>query len=139
MPKYCRYCRAEITNLDYRCYYTETGTEYGTCDLDGGNSETTDHDSNDYSTDEYTYHCPECDEEINFSEDIVDSLDDCNSEERLQEHVIINPVRRNNDISPEERVANYFPSVECPECHKMNFRGEDRSIICEFCNNEILI
>lgn len=150
MP-YCPACHAEIDRLDYRCNYSEYGTETGTCELDGSDCDNSDRDCNDDNTEEYEYECPECSERINL-DDIL--------EERPVENTIqppeISPVTTpeyNENIGEGNRIVrssndriieNKLRVINCPTCHKLNVRGtdqtdDDKVIICEHCYNEIIV
>ena len=72
MP-YCPECHAEIDRLDYECNYSEYGRETGTCEVDGSCCDNQDRNCNDNNTEEYEYHCPECEALID-PDDILDEL-----------------------------------------------------------------
>lgn len=59
MPRECSNCNNELDHLNYRSEVTE----YGTHDLDGGNNEIEDSETN-----EITYSCPECYEEVRIDD-----------------------------------------------------------------------
>jgi hypothetical protein len=137
MPKYCAHCNAEIESLGYACDYTEYGRESGSCDLGGNDCSSDDRDGNDYDTDNYTYFCPECNHEINLDDDL---LDEPSSEMTPRESHATPTARPRARMVPPINRADELPKIECPECHKINFREDNSQVIfCSFCNNEIII
>lgn len=79
----CPYCGHVDDYVKYDCSYTEWGREYGSYDAyDGHNS--SDRESRDGDTENYTYECPACGHELNEREDIDDYFYTEGSEEFRQ-------------------------------------------------------
>jgi predicted nucleic acid-binding Zn ribbon protein len=141
MPSYCPACEREITGLLYNCGYTEYGNENGVCDLEGEECEESNDESNGRDTEDYEYRCPECNEIIEI-EDILQEL----PVTRGETHSATTPQTQQQRQTTEEnnRIEKLLRTVECQNCHKINMRGindtdDDKVIICENCNNEIII
>jgi len=89
MTKYCPYCREEISSLNYNASYSETvyGTSYGTCDLEGEDTEFIDQDSNNsdgFNETDFEYRCPECDRYVDLNE-LLDKLEEEEEEEEEED------------------------------------------------------
>jgi hypothetical protein len=148
MPKYCPECNHEIEFLDYSCDYVERGTETGSCNSSGEECDCADRNNcSDNDTDNYVYSCPNCNEEIN----IEDLLDEPTDTANIEAARIVEDVRytqghyetiggRGQEGNNNQPMVKHFPSIECPNCHKANYRGKDDTIIiCNNCNEEIII
>ena len=75
MPR-CPHCEVMITHLEYKANYSETsyGTVRGSASLDMDHHDTNDQDcdgSDNYEEYDYEYFCPECEEEIESTEDLL--------------------------------------------------------------------
>lgn len=151
MPKYCPECENEIGHLKYNAYYSESGSEWGTCDLNGDNREETDRECNDGDTSDYEFLCPECEHQVN-PDDLLDYRpgEDPNEDEDDDEDEEVNVtetediindtatiVRASNDYVDGTQQRKINGSIECPECHHIVFRSLNESAICENCNHEI--
>ena len=149
MPR-CPHCEEEIDELNYRAAYTEWGTETGTSNLNGENTEYDERESYDSETIEYEYMCPLCDAEID-PEDIESDTDDIcsfteqtNNEQGTVEDITDGGTGRTNRLSgsqPIEQKINTSADmlgIECPKCHTMNYPGEDSATLCLNCNHEII-
>lgn len=167
MSKFCPHCNEEIDHLKYTADYTEYGSEWGTCDLDGNEWNSDDRDSSDSENDNTEYQCPECEHDIDIDE-LLDELNDCDDDDENED----DDDNRNNEENENERViaaadtneridvtdggseiinrsisntegpmTNYRLSktTKCPECSAVNFTEDDSVIICIRCNHEILI
>ncbi len=164
MSKYCPHCNEEIDHLKYTSDYTEYGSEWGTCDLDGDDWNCDDRDFSDSENNNAEYQCPNCEHDIDIDE-LLDELSDCdeeNSEDDNQSNEESEDEREsveedaneginvtdggqeiiNRSISNTEGpTTNYRLSktIKCPACSINNFTENDSVIICIKCNHEILI
>jgi hypothetical protein len=148
MP-YCPHCSNEIDHLNYESNYSEYGDEYGRCNCDGSDWESEERNSNDGENSDTRYMCPECEHEVDPDE-ITDVREEDNDDDIVSEleqdydpsdeectdggHQIVRPSTNNIIIKPEKTLAK---SVECPECHQINFRDLNEACICSNCNYEI--
>lgn len=140
----CPHCRAEIDGLNYSCEYTEYGTEYGSCDLDGGDCDRDSGDLGDYNTDDYHYECPECGHEVEPGDIDRDDDDDDEEEEEEEEdsNMLIGEKDSKKMAYSAEEVDKYEREfIKCPDCGNIIPKGskEEASILCGFCNKEIII
>jgi len=157
MSKYCPHCHEEIEHLRFETEITSYGTSWGTCDIDGDNSEEDDCEYNDTDYNNTNYTCPECDAGLDI-DDLLDELEgddeDGDSNDEGEEIVCCA-----NEISvetltdggcrivkrgtfTEEANTNNASRIRtkiCPSCKTLNFTENDSAIICINCNAEIII
>jgi ribosomal protein S27E len=149
---YCRHCRAEIDRLNYSANYIEYGKEWGTCDFDGGDEETSDSACDEHNIEETEYECPNCGRTIDPDEDLMETLDDEededvigdeDEEENNEETANVRTRLPDADeqlLDDDNNVRTPFKTIACPECKKVNiYEGENETIICDSCNCEIII
>lgn len=137
MP-FCRHCENEIDQL----YYRADMVEYGSCNTDGSDWESSD---NDYNGDT-TYTCPECEVEVcPDSDDILD--EDPNGDDEEQEEV---KVKKPTDTTrvikvfdekmfEDSRCAKNIKIMNCKKCSHM-FEVSDvdtNDTQCVKCNTKL--
>lgn len=147
MPRRCPHCEAIIDHLNYTADTTSYGYEQGTCDTNGDDWEYEDSEVNGTDYGETTYRCPECDDEVR-----PDDLEDANDDDEDDENMSMTPNNTSTrgitddgtsvTVNGRYGITSDFVSlsertIECPECHKVNFTDGDGAIICSACNHEI--
>ena len=153
--KWCPECHARLTHVSYEC--DTTGYEMGSCTFgEHGFEEYECEDSGTNDNDNYEYQCPECLHNLYFSNLLNSDPDDIAIEvdetvepnppiPETNDGDISNTVRRSENNShvqidsPTNRVE--VRSIKCPACQHNNLidEEEDNAILCEKCNNEIMI
>lgn len=157
MSKYCPHCNAEIDNLKYEARITSYGTAWGECDLNGDGAEEDDCEYNDTDYDDYTYRCPDCEEEVD-TDDLLDEPDgddeddDFNSDDEeiscCADEISVETLtdggcrvvkRGSSTEGARTEYAYGIKTKVCPSCGVLNFTEDDSAIICLSCNAEIII
>lgn len=141
MPRWCNHCSAELDSLDYRAEVTE----WGRCDVDGGDWES--HDSE--NTGDTTYSCPECERET-CPEDLLDEDPDEEEEEEEEEETISPPeetersaenratVKMSFDekVFSSRRTSGNVNVITCTGCrHSFSIQTRDDAV-CPKCETE---
>jgi hypothetical protein len=94
----CKFCRREIDELKYECYYTEYGIEYGTCNLEMEDYYDDERNSSEYSTEDHRHFCPHCDEELCDSDILYEGDDGYEEEEEEEEENLTEAQKLNKKL-----------------------------------------